>query len=61
MSFLQKWNRFWFMRSMNWFDLLCIVCLAVMAQDSWWWILALLPLNLFSVHMEQKIKGESHD
>lgn len=59
MNFIKKWNRFWFTQSMNSFDMLCILSVAALARDSWWWILMLLPLNMLSVYMEHVVKDQS--
>ena len=61
MTFMQKWNRFWFTRNVNLFDMLCIVAVSALVSYSWFWFLALLPLNMVSVYMEQMVERQAND
>lgn len=61
MTFMQKWNKFWFTRNMNSFDMLCIIVVSVLTSYSWFWFLSLLPLNMLSAYMETMVERQAND
>lgn len=53
MSYLRKWNKFFFERGLSLFDILGLSIIGKLAEDSAWYLLFILPLIICSVSLEK--------
>lgn len=60
MKFLKFWNRFFFLRRFNVFDILSIMIInALIVSQSWWCSLLVIPAFIISAIMELKVELDS--